>query len=71
VQPHSAVQDLRRRELQDGHRRPIDCFDPGAFGKVTITKSITIDCHDVPDVDAKQAADRPIGEPETRHANSL
>src|ERR1700724_3262996 len=23
----------------------IDCLDPGGFGAVTITKSITIDCH--------------------------
>ena len=25
----------------------INCLDPGGFGAVTITKSITIDCHDV------------------------
>src|SRR6266496_5458345 len=25
----------------------IDCLDPGGFGAVTITKSITIDCHEV------------------------
>ena len=25
----------------------INCLDPGGFGTVTITKSITIDCHDV------------------------
>lgn len=25
----------------------INCIDPGGFGAVTITKSITIDCHDV------------------------
>jgi hypothetical protein len=25
----------------------IDCLDPGGFGVVTITKSITIDCHEV------------------------
>src|SRR5690349_13814744 len=25
----------------------IDCLDPGGFGAVTITKSITIDCHDI------------------------
>jgi hypothetical protein len=26
----------------------INCLDPGGFGAVTITKSITIDCHEVP-----------------------
>src|SRR6476619_2774052 len=25
----------------------INCLDPGGFGAVTITKSITIDCHEV------------------------
>jgi hypothetical protein len=25
----------------------INCLDPGGFGVVTITKSITIDCHEV------------------------
>src|SRR5215467_5618439 len=25
----------------------INCIDPGGFGSVTITKSITIDCHEV------------------------
>src|SRR6266700_6709309 len=25
----------------------IDCLDPGGFGAVTITKAITIDCHEV------------------------
>jgi len=25
----------------------IDCLDPGGFGTVTITKAITIDCHEV------------------------
>src|SRR5690349_23307497 len=25
----------------------INCLDPGGFGAVTITKSITIDCHDI------------------------
>src|ERR1700761_4641177 len=25
----------------------INCIDPGGFGAVTITKSITIDCHEV------------------------
>src|SRR5439155_10788049 len=25
----------------------IDCLDPGGFGAVTITKSITIDCHEI------------------------
>ena len=25
----------------------IRCLDPGGFGAVTITKSVTIDCHDV------------------------
>src|SRR3954467_14867882 len=25
----------------------INCIDSGAYGSVTITKSITIDCHDV------------------------
>jgi hypothetical protein len=25
----------------------IDCLDPGGFGTVTITKSITIDCHEI------------------------
>ena len=25
----------------------INCLDPGGFGSVTITKSITIDCHEV------------------------
>src|ERR1700730_14417006 len=24
----------------------IDCLDPGGFGAVTITKSITLDCHE-------------------------
>jgi hypothetical protein len=26
----------------------INCLDPGGFGAVTVTKSIVIDCHDVP-----------------------
>lgn len=26
----------------------INCLDPGGFGAVTITKSITIDCHEIP-----------------------
>src|SRR5262245_41738478 len=26
----------------------IRCLDPGGFGSVTITKSITIDCHEIP-----------------------
>ena len=25
----------------------INCLDPGGFGAVTITKSITIDCHEI------------------------
>src|SRR3954471_14698380 len=25
----------------------INCIDPGGFGAVTITKSITIDCHEI------------------------
>jgi hypothetical protein len=25
----------------------INCLDPGGFGAVTITKSLTIDCHEV------------------------
>src|SRR5664279_6036282 len=25
----------------------INCLDPGGFGTVTITKSITIDCHEI------------------------
>src|SRR6476620_9352307 len=25
----------------------INCLDPGGFGQVTITKSITIDCHEI------------------------
>ena len=40
VQPHRAVQDLRRRHLQDRAGGEINCLDPGGFGGVTITKSI-------------------------------
>lgn len=29
------------------HNGSINCLDPGGFGGVTITKSITIDCHEV------------------------
>src|SRR5713101_180804 len=32
------------KTAQDGE---INCLDPGGFGAVTITKSITIDCHEV------------------------
>src|ERR1700681_482222 len=32
------------KTAQDGE---INCLDPGGFGTVTITKSITIDCHEV------------------------
>jgi UDP-glucuronate 4-epimerase len=45
VQPHRAVQDLRRRDLQDRANGEINCLDSAGFGAVTITKSITIDCH--------------------------
>ena len=44
MQPHRALQDLRRRDLQDRAGGEINCLDPGGFGAVTITKSITIDC---------------------------
>src|SRR5580693_6901938 len=32
------------KTAQDGE---INCLDPGGFGTVTITKSITIDCHEI------------------------
>jgi hypothetical protein len=38
------VQDLCRRYFQDRPGGEIDCLDPGGYGAVTITKSITIDC---------------------------
>jgi hypothetical protein len=32
----------------------INCLDPGSFGAVTITKSITIDCNEVVRVNSQQ-----------------
>ena len=43
MQPHRAVQDLPGCHLEDGAGGEIDCLDPGGFGAVTITKSITLD----------------------------
>jgi hypothetical protein len=42
VFPHCAVQDVRRRHFEDRSRREINVLDPGGFGGVTITKSISI-----------------------------
>ena len=42
MQPHGALQDVRGRDLQDRGRRRDHTLDPGGFGGVTITKSITI-----------------------------
>ena len=43
MQPHGTLQDLCRRHLEDRGRRRDRRLDPGGFGAVTITKSITID----------------------------
>ena len=42
VQPDGAVQDLRRRDLETAAGGEISVLDPGGFGAVTITKSISI-----------------------------
>ena len=42
MQPHRAVQDFRGRHLEDAPAGEINVLDPGGFGAVTITKSITI-----------------------------
>src|SRR5438552_1942574 len=47
VQPHRAVQDLSRRDLEDRGGRRNHCLDPGGFGGVTITKAMTIACEGV------------------------
>ena len=44
MQPNRALQDLCRGDLEDPAGGEINCLDPGGFGAVTITKSITIDC---------------------------
>ena len=38
---------LRGRDFENRSERRDQLFDPGGFGAVTITKSITIDCHEV------------------------
>ena len=45
VQPDGAVQDVRGGDFEDRGGGEINCLDPGGFGGVTITKSITIKCH--------------------------
>ncbi|HHT0594676.1 TPA: hypothetical protein ACTXXA_003185 [Legionella anisa] len=47
LQPHSALQNLCRAISKTALNGEINCLDPGGFGAVTITKSITIDCHEV------------------------
>jgi hypothetical protein len=42
VQPHGTVQDFCRCDQQDCGRGEIDALDPGGFGAITITKSITL-----------------------------
>jgi len=34
-----------RSHFENRRHGEINCVDPGGFGAVTITKSITIDCH--------------------------
>ena len=47
MQPHGAVQDVRRRHFQDRPGGYINCLDSGGFGGVTITKSLSIVCEGV------------------------
>jgi hypothetical protein len=47
VQPHGAVQDLCWSDFEDVINGEINCLDPGGFGAVTITRSVTIDCHEI------------------------
>ena len=47
MQPHGALQDVCRRYQQDVHQRRDQLPRSGGFGAVTITKSITIDCHEI------------------------
>ena len=42
MQPNRSVQDVRRRNFEDRPLGEINVLDPGGFGAVTITKSITI-----------------------------
>jgi hypothetical protein len=47
LQPHRAVQDIRRCYFQTTVSGEINCLDSGGFGVVTITKAITISCEGV------------------------
>ena len=43
MQPHRAVQDFAGAISKTAAGGEIDALDPGGFGAVTITKSITLD----------------------------
>lgn len=47
MQSHRTLQDVCRRDLKTAAAGEINCLDPGGFGALTITKSITINCHEV------------------------